>query len=158
LSRASRSKRTLATPSLPHSGHPEAIHLNAEAKEQLTTLKRRTGLKHNNVLCRWALTRSLAEPSLPNAANHPTDTALDIEWRVFAGAAGDLYWALVVQHTADLGQQCTDSILAANLRLHLHRGLGYLQGETAGRGLDTLLNLGARRWDRHMREMTAEPT
>lgn len=129
--------------------HPEAIHLNAEAKEQLTTIKRRTGLKHNNVLCRWALARSLAEPTLPNAANHAGDTALDIEWRIFAGAAGDLYWAMLVQHTADLGMECSDTVLVSNLRLHLHRGLGYLHGETLGQSLETLLQLGLERWERN---------
>jgi len=157
VSRAPQAKKTPTTPSPPHTGHPEAIHLNAEAKEQLTTIKRRTGIKHNNVLCRWALTRSLAEPTLPNAANHATDTALDIEWRVFTGTVGDLYWALLVQHTADLGLECTDTTLTANLRLHLHRGLSYIHGETTGHGLDTLLKLGQQRWQQHIRDQSATP-
>ncbi len=43
----------------------DRIRLNASAKNQLATLKRRTGIEHNNALCRHALCISLANPSVP---------------------------------------------------------------------------------------------
>ena len=45
----------------------EHIRLSQQARDQLITLKRRTGIAHWNVLCRWALCRSLAEPAPPPA-------------------------------------------------------------------------------------------
>jgi DNA sulfur modification protein DndE len=41
------------------------IRLSEQAKNQLITLKRRTGVSQWNVLCRWAVCRSLAEPGRP---------------------------------------------------------------------------------------------
>ena len=43
----------------------EHIRLSQTARDQLITLKRRTGIAHWNVLCRWAFCRSLAEPAPP---------------------------------------------------------------------------------------------
>ena len=45
----------------------EHIRISRTARDQLITLKRRTGIMHWNVLCRWALCRSLAEPAPPPA-------------------------------------------------------------------------------------------
>ena len=39
-------------------------------RDQIATLKRRTGIKHMNVLCRWALCRSLTHPSNDHSAGH----------------------------------------------------------------------------------------
>jgi hypothetical protein len=47
----------------------ERIKLNAAARNQLTTLKRRTGIEHNNAVCRHALCISLANPSVPPDEN-----------------------------------------------------------------------------------------
>ena len=43
----------------------ERVRLSQTAKDQLTKLKRQTRIDRWNVLCRWALCRSLAEPSPP---------------------------------------------------------------------------------------------
>ena len=41
----------------------DRLRLTAGAKQQLITLKRRTGLEHYNVICRHALCASLANPA-----------------------------------------------------------------------------------------------
>lgn len=73
----------------------EHIRLSQTARDQLVTLKRRTGIAHWNVLCRWALCRSLAEPAIPPEVKLVLDSNVEMSWRVFAGDQGDLYWALL---------------------------------------------------------------
>ena len=73
----------------------EHIRLSQTARDQLITLKRRTGIAHWNVLCRWAFCRSLAEPAPPPAAKLTLDSNVEMTWRVFAGDLGDVLWALV---------------------------------------------------------------
>ena len=41
----------------------ETVRLSQRGKEQLIKLKRVTGIKQWNVLCRWALCVSLADPT-----------------------------------------------------------------------------------------------
>ena len=67
----------------------EHIRLSQTGRDQLITLKRRTGIAHWNVLCRWAFCRSLAEPAPPPAAKLVLDSNVEMTWRVFAGDLGD---------------------------------------------------------------------
>lgn len=41
------------------------VRLSQQAKDQLSRLKGKTGIKNWNILCRWALCYSLAEKTLP---------------------------------------------------------------------------------------------
>lgn len=43
----------------------EHVRVSQQAKDHLVRLKRITGIKNWNVLCRWALCVSLAEESTP---------------------------------------------------------------------------------------------
>ena len=71
----------------------EHIRLSQQARDQLITLKRRTGIAHWNVLCRWALCRSLAEPAKPPAIKLTLDSNVEMNWRTFGGDLGDVLWA-----------------------------------------------------------------
>jgi DNA sulfur modification protein DndE len=104
------------------------IRLSQAARDQLITLKRRTGIKHWNELCRWALCVSLAEPAAPPAARIPADSNVEMEWRTFAGPCGDLLWGLLRHRCHDDGLPLDEETLAQQFRLHLHRGIGYLAG------------------------------
>ena len=42
------------------------VRTSKTAKEQLIKLKRITKIENWNILCRWALCRSLAEPTIPS--------------------------------------------------------------------------------------------
>lgn len=109
----------------------ETVRISAPAKEQLITLKRRTGLKHWNELGRWALCRSLAEPTRPPDVPIATEGGIEIEWRTFAGRLADLYVDLLQQRCVADGLQPDPASVQRQLLLHLHRGIGYLAGDPA---------------------------
>lgn len=108
----------------------EHIRLSPTARDQLVTLTRRTKITHRNVLLRWAYCRSLAEANPPPAARIPTDSNIPpIDWNTFAGNYGDVLWALLRMRCHADGLALDEESLAAQFRLHLHRGLGYLVGD-----------------------------
>ncbi|MEV0156000.1 DNA sulfur modification protein DndE [Micromonospora sp. NPDC050686] len=107
----------------------EHIRLSQPARDQLITLKRRTGITHWNVLCRWALCRSLAEPASPPTIRLVLDSSVEMTWRVFAGEFGDALWALMRYRCHQDGLALDEETLAQQFRLHLHRGIGYLVGD-----------------------------
>lgn len=117
----------------------ENIRLSQQARDQLVTLKRRTGITQWNTLCRWAFCRSLAEPAPPPRAKHPADSNVEMTWRTFAGPHGDLYWALLRQRCHDDGLSLDEDTLAQQFRVHLHRGIGYLVGDRTMRTIADLL-------------------
>jgi DNA sulfur modification protein DndE len=109
----------------------ETVRISPQAKDQLITLKRRTGLKHWNELGRWALCRSLAEPTRPPDIPIPTDGGIEIDWRTFGGRASDLYLDLLRQRCAIDGLRPGPKTVQRQLTLHLHRGIGHLVGDPA---------------------------
>ena len=106
----------------------ENIRLSQEARDQLVTLKRRTKIKNWNILCRWGFCASLAEPSMPPDRKIPSDSSVEMTWRVFGGKNSELYWALLKQRCERDGLKLDDETLDHQFRLHLHRGIGYLRG------------------------------
>lgn len=109
----------------------ETVRISPPAKDQLITLKRRTGLKHWNELGRWALCRSLAEPTRPPDVPIATEGGIEIDWRTFAGRLADLYVDLLRQRCVADGLQPKPEVVQRQLLLHLHRGIGYLAGDPA---------------------------
>lgn len=107
----------------------EHVRVTQAARDQLITLKRRTGIKQWNVLCRWALCRSLAEPSPPPAVRLTLDSNVEMSWRTFGGDLGDTYWGLLKMRCHQDGLPLDEESLAQQFRLHLHRGIGYLVGD-----------------------------
>jgi len=120
----------------------EHIRLSQQAKEQLVKLKRLTGIEHWNVLCRWAFCASLAEPATPPNIKIPADSNLEMTWKVFAGQQQDVLMSVLVERCRrdDLGTK--PEVLANQLRLHLHRGIGYLVANKSLRKVSSLLQLG----------------
>lgn len=117
------------------------IRLSAQAREQLIRLKRHTGIEHWNVLCRWALCRSLAEPSPPAPSKHPADSNVEMSWRTFAGQFGDLFTALLRERCMSDGLGGDDAIVAHQFRLHLHRGIAYLASDRQIRSMEAMTSL-----------------
>ena len=83
-----------ATSGDPMNSPIETIHVSQTARDQLVKLKRYTGLKNWNIVCRWGFCASLAEPSPPPASRIPSDSSVEMTWRVFGGAHHELYLAL----------------------------------------------------------------
>ncbi|MFI9366627.1 DNA sulfur modification protein DndE [Kitasatospora sp. NPDC053057] len=106
----------------------DTVRLSQPARDQLVRLKRTTGIKHWNVLCRWALAMSLRDPSTPLVKDITTDSNVEMSWRTFAGSYGDIYLALLKQRCATDGEPLTDESINQTLIVHLHRGIGYLAG------------------------------
>jgi DNA sulfur modification protein DndE len=120
---------------------PETLRLSQSTRDQITTLKRRTGVKHMNVLCRWALCRSLAEPAPPPPA--PADSAAEIAWKVFAGPSATLWWGLLLVRHADEGPGAAldEEAAAGLLRAHVARGMSYLAGDPEIRDATSLARM-----------------
>jgi DNA sulfur modification protein DndE len=104
----------------------ERVRVSQHAKEQLIRLKRWTGIQNWNVLCRWAFCVSLAEPNIPPRTKVLTDSSVEMTWKVFGGAHEEIYLALLKERCRKDGLAVDDETLAAQFRLHLHRGISYL--------------------------------
>lgn len=120
----------------------EHIRLSQQARDQLITLKRRTGIAHWNVLCRWAFCRSIAESAPPPAIKFVLDSNVEMSWRTFGGELGDVLWGLLILRCHHDGVQLDEESLATQFRLHLHRGIGYLVGDTRVTDVAGLASLG----------------
>lgn len=118
----------------------EFIRVSKQAKDQLITLKRRTGIEHWNVLCRWALCVSLAEEAKPRSQRLISDGTLEMSWRTFAGENDWVFTALVRQRCKKDGIDVTPENVAAQFKLHLHRGISYLAGDPSMRDVECLVN------------------
>ena len=115
------------------------IRLSVTAREQLITLKRHTGIRQWNVLCRWAFTTSLAELSMPPRQLHPADSNVEMTWKVFGGTHEAVYAALLVERCIADGLPVTEEVLAEQFRLHPHRGIAYLVGSRESRSIEGLV-------------------
>lgn len=107
----------------------DRIKLSQTAKDQLIKLKRTTKIDQWNILCRWALCRSLAEPSPPSPVPIPSDSNLEMTWQIFGGNIADLLLIALKQRCHNDGLPTDKETLAVQFRLHLHRGIGYLAGD-----------------------------
>ena len=103
----------------------DTIRLSEKQKQQLITLKRKTGIENWNVLCRWALCMSLAEPTVPPREEIPSDSNVEMSWKVFAGEQAEVYLA-VLRH-AYQQQYNKIGVISFNefVKLHLSRGLSF---------------------------------
>lgn len=119
----------------------EHIQLSQQAKDQLSRLKGLTGIGGWNVLCRWGLCLSLAEPSAPSIKRVPADSNVEMTWRVFAGNHGGVYLALLKERCIRDGLGIDDETVANQFRLHLHRGISYLAADRELRGVEDLVSL-----------------
>ncbi len=104
----------------------DRVRLSAAAKQQLITLKRRTGIEHYNVICRHALCFSLANPSPVPPERHQMNSGIEIDWKVFAGSAEATYLNLLITRALRDCGAADPETLKEQLSAHVHRGLGYL--------------------------------
>lgn len=117
----------------------DRIKLSQTAKDQLIKLKRITKIDQWNILCRWALCRSLAEPAPPSPVPIPTDSNVEMTWQIFGGDIADLLLIALKQRCHIDGFSTDKETLATQLRLHLHRGIGYLAGDPTIKTIDHLI-------------------
>lgn len=117
------------------------IRLSNQSKDKLARLKGKTGIKHWNVLCRWAFCYSLSENTVPTDVEIVLDSNLEMSWYTFAGEFSDLYDALLIEWCIEKEIEPTTENLQKYFKLHLERGISYLSGTNFIRELDDLINL-----------------
>ncbi len=117
----------------------QSLRLSEKAKKQLATLKRNTGIRNRNVLCRWAFCISVAEPTTPVATRIPTEGGIDMAWNTFGGTEHEVYGAALKARCKQDGLPVDRETLNDQFRLHVHRGLGYLLGSSDLRGIVNLM-------------------
>jgi len=117
----------------------DRIRLSQTAKEQLIKLKRNTKIDQWNILCRWAFCRSLAEPTIPSPVPIPTDSNVEMTWRVFGGEMSDILAIALKQRCYNDNLGVDKETLATQFRLHLHRGIGYLAGDPNIKKIEDLI-------------------
>jgi len=117
----------------------EKFKLSERAKTQLITLKRKTKIENWNILCRWAFCLSLKEPSVPPHESIPSDSSVEMTWKVFGGEHAEVYHAMLLQRCKQDGIGLKPEKINAHFRLHLHRGISYLASDKSIKSISTFV-------------------
>ena len=104
------------------------VRVSQQAKDQLSRLKGKTGIKNWNVLCRWALCYSLSEKTIPTNIQINTDSNLEMSWLTFGGEYYELYEALVKAWCQQMRLPIDNETVIKYFRLNLERGIAHLCG------------------------------
>ena len=102
----------------------DTIRLSEKQKQQLISLKRKTGIENWNVLCRWALCLSLADPTVPPKEDIPSDSNIEMTWKTLGGENHEAYYSLLMESFQK--NKSTDLNFLIFLKHHLNRGISYL--------------------------------
>lgn len=117
------------------------IKLSKKEKEKLVRIKAKTGIDAWNILSRWAICISLADPSIPFGPDVPSDSNVEMSWATFAGEYQDVYEA-VFRERCRLDNIGSDPQAKAKyFRLHLQRGINALSARTGPKDITELLAL-----------------
>lgn len=119
----------------------DRITLSQSAKDQLLKLRRSTKIDQWNILCRWALCRSLAEPTIPSPVPIPANSNVELTWKVLGGEMSDILIIALKQRCHNDGFPLDKETLATQFRLHLHRGIGYLAGDPNIKKIEDLIGV-----------------
>ena len=117
------------------------IRVSNQAKDKLSRLKGKTGVKNWNVLCRWALCYSLKEDSIPTDIQIVQDSNLEMSWFTFGGEYSDLYEALIIAWCRSKNLPLDHETVSKYFKLHLERGISYLCGTNFIKSINDLLEL-----------------
>jgi DNA sulfur modification protein DndE len=110
----------------------ETVRISTRGREILIKVKRKTGIERWNEICRLALCRSLANPSKPPKNSKVWDSAIEIEWKTFAGELGPDFTALIrLRATKDKVDTSKKDAVADYFRAHLERGIASLQNTSS---------------------------
>lgn len=117
------------------------VKVSNQAKERLSRLKGKTGIKNWNTLCRWALCYSLSEDTIPTDIAINLDSNVEMSWFTFGGEYNEVYEALMIAWCLKHGISTDEESVAKYFKLHLERGIAYLSGTNFIKSLDDLLRL-----------------
>lgn len=117
------------------------VRLSQKAKEQLSRLKGKTGIKNWNILCRWAICYSLSEKTIPTDIPIASDSNLEMTWFTFGGEYYEVYEALIKAWCLKMNLPLDDETVAKYFKLNLERGIAYLSGTGFIKSMDDLAHL-----------------
>lgn len=117
------------------------IRLSQQEKERLIRLKAKTGISQWNILCRWALCLSLANPTIPTGPEIPSDSNVEMSWLTFSGEYHEIYDAIFSQRCIEDGYNTDQPTIAKYFRLHLNRGINHLASKNGPKNSQELLGL-----------------
>ncbi len=102
------------------------VYVSEKGKKQLSRLKSKTGIQQWNHLCRWAFCLSLKEKSIPPYEDIVAGNSIDMTWKTFAGQHPEVYLALLKTRLKNDGIALDEEGLKLYFKIHLHRGISYL--------------------------------
>jgi len=106
----------------------ETVRISSQSREILIKIKRRLGIERWNEICRVALCRSLANPTKPVKPRNGWDSAIEIEWKTFAGDQSEMFSALsILRAQNDKVDPYKKDVFADYFRAHIERGIQSLQ-------------------------------
>ncbi|MDK2905910.1 MAG: sulfur modification protein DndE [Eubacteriaceae bacterium] len=114
--------------------------LSQPEKEKLIRIKSRTGIQNWNVICRWALCWSLAEPSPPGGVVPLSDSNVEMSWLTFAGEYHEIYEAIIRQRCKKDGFGDDPETLVKYFRLHLNRGINHFSSRDVIKSCQDLIS------------------
>lgn len=117
----------------------EIVRVSQQGKDQMSRLKRLTGIKNWNVLCRWALCISLADETTPLVREINTHSNIEMSWSTFAGPYGDAYKSLLALRRETDNLDSDEWPLSRILSMHMHRGLGALSSKHDYNSIESLV-------------------
>ena len=117
------------------------IKFSKKEKEKLIRIKAKTGIGAWNVLARWALCVSLADPSIPFGPDIPSDSNVEMSWATFGGEYQDVYDSLFRERCRLDNIPSNPQSIAKYFRLHLQRGINALSARTGPKDVVELLSL-----------------
>lgn len=118
----------------------ESLRLDSRCKQQLVTLKRRTGIVNWNVLCRWALCLSLSSEGKPTTyKSRSPGSGIEIAIHTLFGRDEKLYLAVLKRDALMRGIGIERAILRQHLHDHIARGLGYLSAQSGVADISALV-------------------
>lgn len=104
------------------------VRVSQQAKDQLSRLKGKTGIKNWNILCRWAICYSLCEKTVPTDIDIVADSNLEMSWMTFGGEYFEVYEALIKAWCIRMNLPTDDETVAKYFKLNLERGIAHLCG------------------------------
>jgi DNA sulfur modification protein DndE len=118
----------------------EHIRLSQKERDQLIKIKRITGIKNWNTICRWAFCLSIANREKPRKGKIVSDSSLEMTWKVFGGKYHEIYRALLVHRCKQDGVELNVDNLNEQFRLHLKRGINHIIMDQNLKSIDRLIS------------------